>query len=128
MEIFQIAGIGIVATILVVILKETKPEFALYISIVTGIIIFSMILNKLVYVVDILRVLSTKANIESIYFSTILKIIGIAYITEFSAQISRDAGEDSIAMKMELGGKVLIMVLAIPILLALMDLIIKILP
>jgi stage III sporulation protein AD len=52
----------------------------------------------------------------------------MAYIVEFGAQISRDAGEDSIALKIELGGKVLIMVLAIPILLALMDLIIKILP
>ena len=128
MEIFQIAGIGILATIIVIILKDTRPEFALYISIVTGIIIFSFVLNKLVYVIDVLRVLSTKANMETTYFSTILKIIGISYITEFSSQISKDAGEGSIAMKIELGVKVLIMVLAIPILLALMDLILKILP
>lgn len=128
MEIFQIAGIGILATVIVIILKDTRPEFALYISIVTGVIIFSFVLTKLVYVIDVLRVLSTKANMETTYFSTILKIIGIAYITEFSSQISRDAGEGSIAMKIELGGKVLIMVLAIPILLALMDLILKILP
>ena len=128
MEIFQIAGIGILATVIVIILKDTRPEFALYISIVTGVIIFSFVLSKLVYVIDVLRVLSTKANMETTYFSTILKIIGIAYITEFSSQISKDAGEGSIAMKIELGGKVLIMVLAIPILLALMDLILKILP
>lgn len=128
MEIIQIAGIGILATIIVIILKDTRPEFALYISIVTGVIIFSFVLTKLVYVIDVLRVLSTKANMETTYFSTILKIIGIAYITEFSSQISKDAGEGSIAMKIELGGKVLIMVLAIPILLALMDLILKILP
>lgn len=128
MEIFQIAGIGILATVIVIILKDTRPEFALYISIVTGVIIFSFVLTKLVYVIDVLRVLSTKANMETTYFSTILKIIGIAYITEFSSQISKDAGEGSIAMKIELGGKVLIMVLAIPILLALMDLILKILP
>ena len=128
MEIIQIAGIGILATIIVIILKETRPEFALYISIVTGVIIFSFVLTKLVYVIDVLRVLSTKANMETTYFSTIFKIIGIAYITEFSSQISKDAGEGSIAMKIELGGKVLIMVLAIPILLALMDLILKILP
>lgn len=128
MEIIQIAGIGILATIIVIILKDTRPEFALYISIVTGVIIFSFVLTKLVYVIDVLRVLSTKANMETTYFSTIFKIIGIAYITEFSSQISKDAGEGSIAMKIELGGKVLIMVLAIPILLALMDLILKILP
>lgn len=128
MEIFQIAGLGILATVIAIILKDTRREFALYISIVTGVIIFSFVLTKLLYVIDVLRLLSNRANMETTYFSTILKIIGIAYITEFSSQISKDAGEGSIAMKIELGGKVLIMVLAIPILLALMDLILKILP
>jgi len=128
MEIFKIVGIGIVATVLVIILKSTRPEFALYISLVTGVIIFSMILGELSYVIQTLNTLARRTNVEFTYFSTILKIIGMAYIVEFGAQISRDAGEDSIALKIELGGKVLIMVLAIPILLALMDLIIKILP
>ena len=128
MEIFKIVGIGIVATVLVVILKDTRPEFALYISLVTGVIIFSMILGELSYVIQTLNTLAIRTNVEFTYFSTILKIIGMAYVVEFGAQISRDAGEDSIALKIELGGKVLIMVLAIPILLALMDLIIKILP
>ncbi|MBU5437545.1 stage III sporulation protein AD [Tissierella sp. MSJ-40] len=128
MEILQIVGIGIVSTVLIVILKNTKPEFAIYISLVTGLIIFSMIIGKLGYVIETLNTLSRRANIDFTYFSTILKIIGIAYVAEFGAQISRDAGEDSIAIKIELGGKVIIMVLAIPILLALMDLIVKILP
>ena len=128
MEIFKIVGIGIVATVLVIILKSTRPEFALYISLVTGVIIFSMILGELSYVIQTLNTLARRTNVEFTYFSTILKIIGMAYIVEFGAQISRDAVEDSIALKIELGGKVLIMVLAIPILLALMDLIIKILP
>lgn len=128
MEILKIIGIGVVATFLVVILKNTRPEFSLYISIVTGIIIFSMILGELSYVIRTLNELAQRINIEFVYFSTILKIIGMAYLVEFGAQISRDAGEDSIAMKIELGGKVIIMVLSIPILLALMELIIKILP
>lgn len=128
MEIFQIAGLGIVATILVIILRNFSPEFAIYASIVTGIIIFSLILNHLVYVIDVLRTLSIKANLEITFFTIILKIIGTAYIVEFSSQICRDAGENSIGMKIELAGKVIIMVLAIPILLALMDLITKILP
>lgn len=128
MEIFQIIGIGIVATVLAVILKNLKPEFAILVSLATGLLIFTMILSKLVYVVDVLSTLSKRANIEITYFSTILKIIGMAYLVEFASQISRDAGENSIAMKIELGGKVLIMVLAIPILLALMDVITKILP
>lgn len=128
MEIMQIVGLGLVATILIVILKESKPEFAILLSIVTGVIIFTMIVPQLVYVVDTISSLSSRANVDISYFNTIVKIIGMAYLVEFASQISRDAGQDSIAMKIELGGKVLIMVLAIPILLALMDLILKILP
>lgn len=128
MEIIKIVGIGIVATVLIVILKDTRPEFTLFISLLTGVIIFTMILGELSYVIETLNTLARRVNIEFAYFSTILKIIGMAYIVEFGAQISRDAGEESIAMKIELGGKVLIMVLAIPILLALMELILKILP
>ncbi|MBC8590577.1 stage III sporulation protein AD [Wansuia hejianensis] len=128
MEIFQVVGLGIIATTLIIILKEFRPEFAIYISLITGVIIFSMILPHLAYVVDVMENLSTKADLEIVYFSTIIKIIGMAYVVEFGSQICRDAGENSIAMKIELAGKVTIMVLAIPILLALMDLIIKILP
>ncbi|MDR7856141.1 stage III sporulation protein AD [Tissierella sp.] len=128
MEIIKIIGIGMVATVLSVILKRTRPEFALLISILTGIIIFTMILGELSYVIETLNDLSRRVNIEFTYFSTILKIIGIAYLIEFGAQVSRDADEDGIAMKIELGGKVIIIVLAIPILLALIELIIKILP
>ncbi len=128
MEIIKIVGIGVVATVLIVILKDTRPEFTLFISLLTGVIIFTMILGELSYVIETLNTLARRVNIEFAYFSTILRIIGMAYIVEFGAQISRDAGEESIAMKIELGGKVLIMVLAIPILLALMELILKILP
>ncbi|NLN14970.1 MAG: stage III sporulation protein AD [Tissierellia bacterium] len=128
MEIFQIIGIGIIATILIVILKSVRSDFAIYVSILTGIIIFSMVIHHLSYVIDTIRDLSRRANLEITYFSTILKIIGTAYIVEFGSQISRDAGQNSIAMKIELAGKIIIMTLAIPILMSLMDLIIKIMP
>ncbi|MDD2446796.1 MAG: stage III sporulation protein AD [Tissierellia bacterium] len=128
MEIFQIAGIGIIATILIIILKQTRPEFTLLVSIVTGVIIFAYLLPKLSYVIDTISSLSSRVNVDISYFDTLIKIIGIAYIVEFASQICRDAGQDAIAMKVELGGKVIIMVLAIPVLLALLDLIIKILP
>lgn len=128
MDIVKIVGIGLVATFLAVMMKNIRPEFSLYITIVTGVIVFSMILGELEYIIRILNDLTRKINIEFLYFSTILKIIGMAYLVEFGAQISRDAGEGSIAMKIELGGKVIIMVLSIPILLALIELIVKILP
>lgn len=128
MEIFKIVSLGIVATTLIIILNNFKSEFSIYISILTSVIIFSMILTPLTSVIDVLRNLSIKANLEITYFTVILKIIGTAYIVEFGSQICRDVGQNSIAMKLELAGKITIMVLAIPILVALMDLITKILP
>ncbi len=128
MEIIQIVGIGIIATILSVILRQQKPEFALQVSIVTGLIIFIFVISKLNYVIEVLNNLAKRIDMDLLYFTTILKVIGVAYIAEFGAQIARDAGEGAIASKVELAGKILIMVLAVPVLTSLLDLIIKIIP
>jgi stage III sporulation protein AD len=128
MEILQIVGIGLIATILAVILKQQKPEMAIHISIVTGLIIFVFVITRLTYVVKFLSDLASKVDIDFIYFSTILKVIGIAYIAEFGAQVSRDAGEEAIASKIELAGKILIMLISLPVMTALIDLILKIMP
>ncbi len=72
--------------------------------------------------------IATNANINMMYLQTILKIIGIAYIAEFGAQIAKDAGQAAIASKIELAGKVLIMVMAVPILTAIIEMVISLLP
>lgn len=128
MDIMKIVMVGIIASVLTVLLRDEKPEIAVVISIVTGLVIFVFLIAKLNSVMSVLKYFASKANIDVLYFSTILKVIAIAYITEFGAQICRDAGEGAIASKVELGGKVLIMVIAIPILAALMDIMIKIIP
>lgn len=128
MDILKIVGIGLIATTLSVVLKQQKPEFAMQVSIVTGLVIIFFVLDELSYVVKILEDLSRRANLNSLYFSTVLKVIGIAYIAEFGSQISRDAGENSIASKIELGAKVIIMMMSLPILMSILDLIIKIIP
>lgn len=127
MEIFQIVAIGLIAAVLSVLIKREKPELAIYISLITGIIIFLFIISKLQSVMEILEQLSRQINIDSIYLSIILKIVGIAYIAEFGAQVCKDMGEGTIAAKIEFAGKILIMVMAVPILVSLMDLIINIL-
>ncbi|HYF82836.1 MAG TPA: stage III sporulation protein AD [Clostridia bacterium] len=128
MDIMKIVMVGIIASVLAVLLKEERPEIAMVVSIVTGLVIFIFLITKLNSVMSVLKYFAGKANIDVLYFSTILKVIAIAYITEFGAQICRDAGEGSIASKVELAGKVLIMIIAIPILAALMDIMIKIIP
>ncbi len=128
MEIFQIVAIGIISTILSVLIKNERPEIGIFISLTAGVIIFLFIVTKLQSVIEILIQLANKISIDFVYLSTILKIVGIAYIAEFGAQICKDAGEGVMASKIELAGKILIMVMAVPILVSLMDLIINLIP
>lgn len=128
MEIVQIVGIGLVATILVVLLREDKPEIALQMSIVLGAIVFLRMMDKIAVVLNILREISQRANIDLAYMSTMLKIVGISYIAEFGAQICKDAGSSSTAAKIEFAAKIMILFLSLPILVAVLNLLLKILP
>ncbi len=128
MEIFQIVGLCIIATLLVIVIRAHKPEMALQVSIVTGVIVFFLIAGKLSAVIGMLEGYVKKAHIDMAYLTLLLKIIGIAYIAEFGAEICKDAGESSIASKIELAGKVTIVFLAVPIITSLLDLVIKIMP
>ncbi len=75
-----------------------------------------------------LESIARSANINMMYLQTILKIIGIAYIAEFGAQIAKDAGQAAISTKIELAGKILILVMAIPILTAVIEMVLALLP
>lgn len=128
MEIIRIVGIGFIVTMLVLMLKKDRPEFAIQLSLTLTIVIFLIILNKVQVVLQLFYDLAEKANISMMYLNTLLKIIGIAYITEFGAQVCKDAGEGAIAGKIEFAGKVMVMVMAIPIIALVIDTIVKLLP
>ncbi|MUG85741.1 stage III sporulation protein AD [Paenibacillus timonensis] len=128
MEIIQIVGLGLIATVLVLVVKEQKPMFAFLIAASTGVLIFLYLIGKIGGIIEVLEDLAEKSGVQMIYLKTILKIIGIAYIAEFGAQIVRDAGQESIASKIEMAGKVLIMALAIPIISIIIETVIKLLP
>ncbi|AQR76130.1 stage III sporulation protein AD [Paenibacillus larvae] len=128
MEMIQIVGLGLVAAVLSLILKEQKPIFAFLLATFTGILIFLFLIDKISAVIQVLEDLAEKSNINMVFLKTILKIIGIAYIAEFGAQIVRDAGQESIASKIELSGKVLIMVMAIPIIIVIIETVVNLLP
>lgn len=128
MEILQVVGLGLVITILALIIRTQKPEIALFLGLVFGIIIFWLILDKLGEILTVFRHLADDAKIDDLYITSLLKILGIAYITEFGAQICRDAGEGTIASKIELAGKVLILWLALPILVGILEAITRLLP
>ena len=128
MDIIKIIGIGLISLIIIIIIKEYRPEFAIYISVIAGILIIAFSLDKLTEIINILITLSNKTGINSQYLEILLKITGIAILTEFAVSICNDAGESAIATKIDLGGKIIIISISIPIIVALLELIIKILP
>jgi stage III sporulation protein AD len=128
MDILQIVCIGIIAVVLSSVVKAQRPELALQLSIATGILIFLIIAVKLSAVIEFVQTFSKRADIDSSYITILFKIVGIAYIAEFGAEVCKDAGESSIASKIELAGKVTIVILAVPIITSLLDLVIKLMP
>ncbi|MFD0872110.1 stage III sporulation protein AD [Chlamydia abortus] len=128
MEIIQIVGVGLLATILILVLKEQMPLFAFLLAVFTGIVIFFFLLGKISSVINVLEGLARNSGVNPVFLKTILKIIGIAYIAEFGAQIVRDAGQEAIAAKIELSGKILIIVMAIPIITVIIETVVKLLP
>jgi stage III sporulation protein AD len=93
-----------------------------------GCSIFFFLIGQIQEIITMLERIAVNANVNLMYVETILKIIGIAYIAEFGAQITRDAGQGAIASKIELGGKILIMAMAIPILTVIIETILGLLP
>ncbi len=128
MELIKIIGIGLITSIAVLVVKQVKPEIAIIITITGSLIMLLMLVEMLTSVMSVFDLLVTKTGIDKQLFSSILKIIGVGYITEFSANICSDTGNSSIADKILLSGKVIILVLALPIITALIDIVVGIMP
>ena len=125
MDIVKIIGIGLIAVIIIVILKQYRPEFAMYASLIAGILIFALIATKLSGIIEVLK---SKTAINNEFLVLLIKITGIAILTEFTVSICKDAGESAIASKVDLGGKVIIMSMSVPIMSSLLEVILNILP
>lgn len=128
MEIIKIIGIGITALIIIIILKQYKAEFAVYTSIIAGIAILLLSVSQMSGVISLLKDISSRASISSEFLGIILKITGIAILTEFAVSICQDSGESAIANKIDIGGKIIIITMSIPIISSLLETILKVLP
>ena len=128
MEIFKIIGIGLLTCFLAIIVKQSKPEFYIFVLISGSIILCLMVLDKFSSILIYFSKIFEKTKIDSSVFLTILKVVGIAFLSEFSASICADTGNSSIGDKIIFAGKIIILFLSIPIITNLIDMIIEILP
>ncbi|GFP76707.1 stage III sporulation protein AD [Clostridium zeae] len=126
MLIVKIVGFCFVSLFLYLLLKERKSEISVFISIVAGILIFLVLIPQITQIIDFVNNMANKANIDTAYIGIVLKIVGIAYLTSFCSEICKDSGANSIASKVEFSGKVMILVLSIPVLMAVLDSILSI--
>lgn len=119
--IFKLVGIAIIGVVVVLLLKSAKPEFAVFATIATGVVMVITMLGALRDVVLAFDGIVQKSGIDEGVFSAVLKIIGIGYITEYSSSVATDAGCDSIAQKLQFGGKIVIFLMSISIVTSLVD-------
>lgn len=128
MEIFKIIGIAILTCFVAIIVRQVKPEFYIFVVLTGCIIISLMLLNNFSNIFSYFSSIIEKTNIDSSLFTLIIKILGIAYLTEFAANICIDTNNSSLADKISLAGKVIIICMSLPLITNLLDVIISILP
>ncbi|MBE5730565.1 MAG: stage III sporulation protein AD [Clostridiales bacterium] len=123
MDILKIAAVGIITAFCSLTIKESKSNLGITVGIAGGCIIMLMIVDYFAEIFAVITSLIEGAGISSNILKIVIKIIGIGYITEFAAGIIEDAGNSSVAEKIVIAGKVIILVVSLPIITALFDLV-----
>lgn len=121
MILAKLIGIALIGVVAVSLLKTAKSEFAVFAVIATGVVMLITMMGALRDVLLSFDGLVEKSGVDDAVFSAVLKIIGVGYLTEYSASIAEDAGCASIARKLQFGGKIVIFLMSISIVTALVD-------
>ena len=127
MEIVKIIGIALITIIATLLVKQVKVEFSIIVALTGGLIILFMIIDGISDIVAYFSEIVTRTNINSEMFAIILKIVGVGYLTEFASHLCIDSGMSALADKLTLSGKIIIVVMALPIITSLLDIVTEIL-
>ncbi|MFA9397667.1 MAG: stage III sporulation protein AD [Clostridiaceae bacterium] len=126
MEIIKVVSFAFVSLFVLMLFKGKRDDIRIQISIIASVLILLFILPKLGSLLKLLQDIAFKADIDFVYLTVVFKILGISYITTFCSEICKDAEEKSLASKVEFAGEILILFLSIPILMAVLNSILKI--
>lgn len=125
MTFYAILGSALVVTVLLIIIRKERPEIAVLLSVAAAGLILTALLKNINQILVVFNNLALNSQLNISYLKLIVKVVGIAYLAGFGAQICKDAGEGSMAAKIELAGKIFILSLGIPIMVGLLELILK---
>lgn len=126
MLIIKVISFVLVALFLYLFFKDKRSDISVLLMLAAGILVFIFCIDQITEIINFLKNISEKAGIDVVYLGIVLKILAIAYLASFASEICKDAGASSLASKVEFAGKIFILVLAIPILMAVLDSILQI--
>lgn len=121
MTVVTMAVVGIAAVLMAVMLKGIKGEYGTYLVVTAGFFIFFYGVGKLETILGAIEKIQGYIKINSVYLSTLMKMIGITYVAEFASGICKDSGYGAIGTQIEIFGKLSILAVSMPILLALLE-------
>ena len=127
-DVIKIIGVGLVALIIIMIIRQYRPEFAMYVSIFAGAFILYLAMDKLANIINLLKSISERSGINQNFLGILIKMTLIAFLAEFAISVCKDAGEGAIASKVEFGSKAIIVSMSIPIISNLLEVILRLLP
>ena len=128
MEIIQIVGIGLVTTVTALLLKQIKPELSVLVGVCGGVLLLLMTVDYITQIIGFFKVIVEKTGLSSSLFGIIIKIIGIGYLTEFTANLCSDSGMSGLGDKVLLAGKLMIFVMSLPVIYNIIDIVVGLLP
>lgn len=126
--IFKILAIALLTVIATVIVKPVRSDFALVIALAGGILVLMLVLGYVGQVFSLISDIVSLSGVSSSLYTLLLKIVGVGYLVEFTAGICSDTGNSSLGDKVLLGGKVIILVMALPIVTNILQIIMELLP
>ncbi len=127
MDIFKLLSICVIAAILSLVVKESKKEYGMVLSIICGIVIFAVIIDDIDIIINKISEITTSFNLPYNALKTVFKAIAISILSEISSALCKDMGENAIAVKTELVGKVSLIILGLPIVFELLNIVVSLL-
>ncbi|WP_017187552.1 stage III sporulation protein AD [Alkalibacillus haloalkaliphilus] len=128
MPFLQMLSVIIVAAILIIVVREKNHSIGFLLTLLTGTLVFFFILNQIGELISVFQQVTSRMNVSLLHLDTIFKVIGVAYITEFASQVLRDANLASIAIKVEIVGKLFILLIALPIFITVIETLLSFIP
>lgn len=123
MNIIAFVGAGIIGTVLSVVIKQYKPEFSMYITLITGMLMLGAAVSAVKPALDMISSYMEIADPDSEYAEILIKTLAVCYLTQMAGESCSDAGETSIAAKIALAGKIAVVLIALPLFEKLMEVI-----